>query len=199
MLKHLREMNLFYKEDIVHMSLLTETFCNGNKLIFDYLVQWNPNGLKALGIDDHDTTLETSIWHGRREMKTIIKAGLKYLPPNELGLLFMSTNEYDQSPYTTLMCDRVRYLNDNNNDYRDAGWTAIEESFEEVEDFKLDEPDPINNLYPFMVAARDQSCRSIDLVYYLLRKDPCVLLQFNPSCDDEQQLEESTSRKRKTM
>jgi hypothetical protein len=199
MLKHLREMNLFYKEDIVRMSLLTETFYNGNVLIFDYLVQWNPNGLKALGIDEDDTTLETSICYYSREIKTIIKAGLKYLPPNELGLLFSCTNQYNQSLYTTLMCDRVRCSNEDNNDYRDAGWTAIEESFEEVEDFKLDEPDPINNLYPFMVAARDQSCRSIDLVYYLLRKDPCVLLQFNLSCDDEQQLEESTSRKRKTM
>jgi hypothetical protein len=80
------------------------------------------------------------------------------------------------------------------------GWTVIEECFEEVEAFNLYEPNPDTSLYPFMFAACDQSCPCVDLVYYLLRKDPCVLLQFNPSSRDEEiRREEGTSRKRIKM
>ena len=153
------------------------------------MVEWNPIGLKALyNGDERNSLLQESIWNYKEQpeqLKPIIKAGLKYLP-NELGTLLF-TIEDNNSPYELLMD-------------RKEGWAIIEESFEEVEGFNLNEPDTDTSLYPFMVAACDQSCPCVDLVYYLLRKDPCVLLQaFNPVCNEERRLEEGTSRKRKTM
>jgi hypothetical protein len=75
------------------------------------------------------------------------------------------------------------------------GWTIIEECLEEVGDLKLHSPDPSTNHYPFMYAATDQSSKHLDLVYYLLRKDPSVLLGLDV-CG---KAEKDSSRKRKTM
>ena len=190
-LKHLRAMNLFHKEDIMEMQLLRESF-HASQSICHYLMEWNPIALKTL--DKHRLTLLQELIEYNypiETMKMALKAGLKYLV-NELGLLYFTT-EGNESPYVLLMDENKTK----------AGWTIIEECLDEVEDFILPVPDRITNLYPFMVAACDQSCPSVDLVYYLLRKDPSVMLQFTPSYYDERGLEEGacmsicTSRKRK--
>ena len=166
-LKYLREMELFYKDDITDMQLLFDSFCYSNYSIFQYLLEWNPTGLSNLNSPECLTLLQELIDNDfYDDFKPILKAGLKYLPPNELGLLLFTTEE-NQSPYASLMDE------DRETDYGEkTGWTIIEESFEEAEDLKLQEPDPTTNLYPCLVAAHDQSCPCVDLVYYLLRKDP---------------------------
>ena len=123
----------------------------------------------------------------------VLKAGLKYFP-NELGLLFFTT-EGNDSPYALLMEENRRESTN--------GSTIIEESLDEMKDLKLQEPDPTTNLNPFMVAACDQSCSCVDLLCYLLRKDPSAMPHFNRSMKDERGLEECTrkcnSRKRKMI
>ena len=59
------------------------------------------------------------------------------------------------------------------------GWMVIEDCLETVGHFKLYEDSGNHiktNLNPVMEAAADQSCGNVDLVYYLLRKNPSVLL-----------------------
>jgi hypothetical protein len=193
MLKHLRRLKLFHKNDITEMQLLRESF-RASQSIFHYLVDWDPTAL--LTLDKNRLTLlqELIEWcYSPKLIRRILEAGLKYLP-YELGLLLF-TAEGNESPYALLM-DKNRIGLTNG---EEAGWTIIEQCLEEVADLKLPEPDPTTNLYPFMVAACDQSCPCVDLVYYLLRKDPSVMLQFNRSNNDERGLEEGTSRKRKMM
>ena len=119
-----------------------------------------------------------------------LKAGLKYFP-NELGLLLFTIE--GNSPYALLM-DK-----NGTTKRREEGWSIIEECFEEVQKFRLPEPDPTTNLYeyPFLFAARDQSCPCVDLVYYLLRKEPSVLLQFDNG--EKRHEGSSTKRKRKNI
>jgi hypothetical protein len=191
-LKHLRELKLFHKKDIAEMELLRHSIHESHSM-FLYLVDWDPTALKSLSWAEDLTLLQESIeWHFPTKLiKLFISTGLKYLP-NELGLLLFKGEE-GESPYALLM-DKNRETNG-----EEAGWTIIEQCLEEVADLKLYEPLPTTNLYPFMVAACDQSCPCVDLVYYLLRKDPSVMLQFNRSHNDERGLEEGTSRKRKMM
>ena len=186
-LKYLRQLNLLRKEDITGMELLQISY-ERSPSIFHYLAKWDPSALKIQDTTDESTLLQESImfYFPPGLIKVLLKAGLKYLP-NELGLLFLTTED-NESPCALLM-DKER------DTHCEKGmWTIIEECLEEVKELKLYyEPDPDTYLYPFMVAANDQSCPCVDLVYYLLRKDPSVLLQFNPFCNDERRLEEGIS------
>ena len=121
----------------------------------------------------------------------VIKAGFKYFP-SELGLLLLTENEHLFSPLYFLSTADIAQFGPQ----RQELWKILEECLEEMEDLNLHEPDPTTNLYPFIVAASDQSCSGVDLVYYLVRKDPSVLLHYN-SC--KERLEGNTSRKRKKM
>lgn len=56
------------------------------------------------------------------------------------------------------------------------GRTVIEEFLEEVRFLNLDTLEPSMNMHPFMYAAMDASCDYLDLVDYLVRKDPSVLI-----------------------
>ena len=167
-LKHLQEQNLFHKNDVMEMQLLRKSF-HGSESIFHYLVEWNPTALKTL--NKYKMTLLQELIEYRypiEKIKLAFKAGLKYLP-NELGLLLF-TEVGNVSPYTLLMNEDTLFQ------FGKEGLTIIDECFHEVEHFKLQATDPTPNLNPFMVAAWSPS-PCLDLMYYLLRKDPSVLLQ----------------------
>ena len=141
--------------------------------------------------------------HPIATIKMVLKAGLKYFP-NKLGFLlniglkcFLSFNDFyrkrndkGETPISNALSECITFGPE-----KLLGWTIIEECLEEVGDLKLHSPDPSTNLYPFMYAATDQSCKHLDLVYYLLRKDPSVLLGLDV-CG---KVEKGSSRKRKTM
>ena len=198
-LKRLRELDLFRKQDIIEMGLIRQgclvNYCtleHVNGFIFHCLVEWDPTALKhaydrdwpeftPLQLRIHDIYCD----HQVETVKMIIKAGLKYFP-NELGLL---TYDYDNSgtPFADVMDTDIQTQR--------IGWTIIVDCLEEVEDFKLHEPDPSTNLYLFMFAASEQTCSHVDLTYYLLRRDPSVLLHFNLSTEGF----EGVCRNRKRM
>jgi hypothetical protein len=211
MLQHFRKLKLFHKKDITELELLRKSFHANNQSIFHFCMEWDSTALKSLSSDETKITLLQELLYENYQhddypnyerdnyppakIKFVLKAGLKYFP-SELGLLFF-TIEGNESPYALLM-EENRGIYD-----REAGWTIIEESLEEMKDLKLHEPDPTTNMYPFMVAACDQSCQYVDLVYYLLRKDPSAMAHFNRSYKNERGLEKCTrkcnSRKRKMI
>ena len=83
----------------------------------------------------------------------------------------------------------------NENDFRSAQeerpvvgggeswWPIIEECLDEAvgHDLELNDRHPNTNLYPFMTAASHKSQNYVDLIYYLLRKDPSFFLGFDSS------------------
>ena len=155
-------------------------------------VDRNKNSIKAHLIDSNTWGFHYSI-----EMtRILLKAGLKY-HPYELGLLLYypvgsdsDDEEYviedDDDPYDGF--DPDDYENRLSSPYamicgsgkktfgieKVSGWSVIEECLEEA-DSRILEQDPETHLYPFMLAAADRTCRKLDLLYYLLRKDPSVL------------------------
>ena len=192
-IQDLRELELLQKREVskglLYSSCRAEWYDDGedysaNTHIFHYLVDWDPTALMP-----NDTLnpfpivfqdkgeffcLLNNVFDPEYEIpiatiKMVLKAGLHYFP-SKLGFLLNKDNE-DETSFSTALSADATY-----GPKKLLGWTIIEECLEEVGDLKLHRPDPSTNLYPFMYAAIDDSCKHLDLVYYLLRKNPPVLL-----------------------
>jgi hypothetical protein len=104
--------------------------------------------------------------------KRVIKAGLKHFP-HDLGLLLLEAGDYG-SPFDIALNGMYGISP------KVPGWPMIEECLEQAvvgqePGLKLQDLHSNTNLYPFMTAAH-QSHNHVDLIYYLLRKDPSALL-----------------------
>jgi hypothetical protein len=150
-----------------------------NEVKFQFLVEWDPTALKNRNPHQKcvhgkytllQELIEDSYLYPNETIKMVLKTGLKYFP-SEMGLLLL-TDEDNKSPFALAM----EQSPDDVGPKMQNGWDVIEECLEEMEDLKIHEPDPATNLFPFMIAASDQSCTNVDLVYYYLRKDPSTLL-----------------------
>ena len=91
-----------------------------------------------------------------------LTVGLKHYP-HEIGFLFHK-DDLGKSAFTEA-CKRC---------CEDAWDTALG-CLEETDPKKVLERNPCTNMYPFMMATADDSVGCLDVVYYLLRKDPVVL------------------------
>lgn len=212
-IKHLRDLDILQKQDIKDLDLLPHcckfdgsSAYRGEKLpkranedIFNYLVEWDPTALKEMRYSDYAKFQRTLLqdvmsdtgYYPTDTVRLVLRAGLKHLP-HELGLLLLETRGY-ASPLSYAFQEDTRFETKN-------AWPLIEECLDEVvlgqEGLKLQEPNPDTKLYPFMTAATDQSCNHVDLVYYLLRKDPSVVSHFDISGEEREK--ERTCGKRKT-
>jgi len=74
------------------------------------------------------------------------------------------------SPYAMICNVRTKFGPEHR-----LGWSVIEECLEEVDNRDILEKNPETNIYPFMLAAADRSCGNLDLVFYLLKKNPSVI------------------------
>ena len=193
-LKRLRELDLFRKDDIEFLDLLHQS-CglkneyndyegnvprnHANDAIFHYLVAWDPTALEdpVIFLNLFERDEYTRPIYRVETVKMVLKAGLKYFP-NHLGFLVCTGGYTRTPPEMTQFAWAMKEVAPNTK----PGWSIIEECLEETKYLKLHEPDPFTNMYPFMVAALDQSCPHVDLVYYLLRKDPSVMVPFS-SCE----------------
>jgi len=62
---------------------------------------------------------------------------------------------------------------------KDEAWELIQDCLDEADPNKrILEKNQVTNLYPFVTAAEGSRC-CLDMVYYLLRKDPSVLGNFD--------------------
>lgn len=91
-----------------------------------------------------------------------LTVGLKHYP-HEIGFLFHK-DDLGESAFTEA-CKRCG----------EDAWDTALGCLEETDPKKVLERNPRTNVYPFMVAAADDSVGCLDVVYYLLRKDPVVL------------------------
>jgi hypothetical protein len=227
-LKVLRDLNLFHKRDIQRKELLSNT-CKpwkgyesergsnerrskadwANRRIFDYLVEWDPDALwttsGTAGVPLHVEIVECSSYdycdnfYPIDTIKMVLQAGLSYFPNDLVEFLVLDSDWVSYASKHRYRAFEME-VNAGHDSKLRQGWTIIEECLEEMVDLKLHEPHPETNLYPFMAAAADQSCDCcVDLIYYLLTKDPCVLLGFNTCAERQMSTSACSSRKRKAM
>jgi hypothetical protein len=176
-----------------------------NETIFTYLADWDPDALLNIRhaseelwslqvamkycdkgekkISGHQSGHCTIISHPIETFQMILKAQLKHFP-HQLGYLVDKVDDYvgherdNDIDLSELSAYGYAYQGDAkfgpNKEIH--GWTIIEQCLDEANNPKLLQPDPHTNIYPFMLAARDKTCVKLDLLYYLLRKDPAVLV-----------------------
>jgi hypothetical protein len=169
-LKKLREMDLFKKEDIKTYRLLSATWEGSRsfrELTFEYLLEWDPDALKECQCMNrtllHKTASENVIFQNIMIFKRTLVAGLKHYP-HEIGFLFHK-DDLGESAYT----EACKIFGE------EGTWDTALGCLEETDPKKVLERNPCTNMYPFMMATSDDSVGCLDVVYYLLRKDPVVL------------------------
>jgi hypothetical protein len=190
-IKRLREMGLFKKEDIRKYNLL---HCSKNEHCskrFNYFANWDPSALKytcphmerdpiwllhvcRLSIDPHS-------------FQSVLNATLRHYPHDLVQVLFLrGTSEGNitfQTAEETLGKKEALKLFENPT-FQTAGETLGKKEalalFENCLDAEtngskvLFEKNPKTNMYAFMVAAAGDTS-DLDMVYYLLRRNPLVL------------------------
>jgi hypothetical protein len=159
-MKRLRKMDLLKKEDIKEYGLLE---CAMNSWTwaeqrFEYLVDWDPAAFKEICISELPWCVVQSVADGHFE--GAFNAGIKYFPQHIGNLAF-------------------RYISgQKGKEYKDEAWELIEYCLDEADPNKILKKNQVTNLYPFVTAAEGSRC-CLDMVYYLLRKDPSVLGSFD--------------------
>jgi hypothetical protein len=155
-MKRLRKMDLLKKEDIKEYGLLICSMCSWAEQRFEYLVDWDPKALKEICISELP-------WCGVQlnvdvHFEVAFNAGMKYFPQHIGNLVF-------------------RYVSSSTP--KDEAWEMIYDCLDEADPNKrILEKNQVTNLYPFVTAAEGSRC-CLDMVYYLLRKDPSVLGNFD--------------------
>ena len=174
-LKRLRESDLLKKEDIREYDLLNVTCKPLSKERFEYLVDWDPEGLKEYLYDNGNPFLHAKTMR-MNSFTMALKAGLKHYP-EDLGFLFRK-NERGKTA-----CEMASEQHG-----KDRAWRAIEKCFEDANDVKMVERNPETNLYPFMLAATSMyplmlakggKKSNLNALFYLLRRNPGVLEGFS--------------------
>jgi hypothetical protein len=147
-MKSLREMELLQKDDIDEYKLLNYSLRDkSSKQRFEYLVDWYPEGLMVKYAFD-------PYINSAAEFKLVLKAGIKHFPQHISRLAFRYGSRPHEEKYKT--------------------WKIIQECIDEADPNTILERNQETNLHPFVTAAEGSYCY-LDIVYYLLRKDPIVL------------------------
>ena len=157
-MKMLCEIDLLKKEDIKEHDLLSHSLRSFSDQRFEYLVDWDPEAFKEICICELPWFFDIN-----RHFEVAFNAGIEYFPQH-IGNL------------------AVRYVRGKEDkDEKDEAWELIENCLEEADPNKILKRNQESNLYPFVTAAEGSRC-CLDMVYYLLRKDPSVL----GTCDDNE-------------
>ena len=158
-MKRLRKMDLLKKEDIKEYRLLSYSMYSWAEQRFEYLVDWDPAAFKEICISELPWCVVHSVAEGHFEVA--FNAGIKYFPQHIGNLAF-------------------RYVSGHKGkEDKDEAWETIQDCLDEAGDpNKILKKNQETNLYPFVTAAEGSRC-CLDMVYYLLRKDPSVLGNFD--------------------
>jgi len=221
----LRESNLLRKEDIRRYDLLNESCFPLAKARFEYLLDWDPQVLKA--DEDHYSlirrVLDIAISEKIDRFAMALKAGIKHFP-DDLGFLFEKDDDDDGKTICQLAFEKLgkdealrvirecipvsanypilhhviknapEYMNDFARGYPSAIFLRDENGrlfhhvalisgrnlqndpmiIMQMTDDKVEEKDPVTDLYPFMNAASAE-VPDVETIYYLLRRNPSVV------------------------
>ena len=171
--ENLKQLGIMKKEDIHDHKLIKEAAEKEQFDLLNWLVEWDPkSSLKGF----HDT-----IYHYSRDSRSyypmmhyyaskkyhvfieILEVTLRHYP-EQLGLLFLEDSENNNATVISTAYKNVG---------KDMAWDDIEEELSKIDPLKLISFDEEANMFPFMVAAQGESA-DLDLLYYLMRKDPEV-------------------------
>ena len=157
-MKMLCEIDLLKKEDIKEYRLLYCSMYTLAEQRFKYLVDWDPEVLQEICISELPIRVAPHV-----RFEVAIKAGIKYFPQHigNLALQYVSGHRGKED--------------------KDEAWKMIQDCLDEADPNKILKRNQETNLYSFMTAA-EGSRYYLDMVYYLLRKDPSVL----GNCDDNE-------------
>jgi hypothetical protein len=180
-IKRLREMGLFSKGDIKEYNLLCDS-CSfaGCPKRFNYFADWDPSLLKesvALGQETSLLHMDPNFAGGDKfQFQLALGASLRRYP-HELSLLLLK-NPNGDTPF-----QRATAGYDIG---KKEAWKLIQKCLEESNVSQILEKNSETNMYPFMFAAVGDTSE-LDLVYYLLHRNPFSLCSdncsSNPTCD----------------
>ena len=107
-MKGLKESNLFLKQDIQEYHLLACSCSNANKLLFEYIAQMDPEGLKHHSYNGTPLIHTTIICVDTTEYFQLFLATALKHHPDDIGLLFQMNDEGK----TSFECALNKYGND---------------------------------------------------------------------------------------
>jgi hypothetical protein len=163
-IKRLREMGLLKKEDIRKYDLLWDSCNDCSSQRFNYFADWDPSILKEQQWDRCFAT-PWALRYRYSAFQLALSATLRHYP-RELGLLLLKDDEGETSFQTT-----------RNEFGKEKAWKAIKKCLDESDgSSNILEKNSESNMYPFMFAAADSDTSELDLVYYLVRRNPLSLL-----------------------
>jgi hypothetical protein len=172
----LREMNILRKEDIRKYELQFQSCRSYSKKRFQFLVDWDPDSLKQelRKVGKGETLLNhTSRYIDGEGYDMVLKAGLKHHPYELGGLAFDNKVDREFELEKDEFTARFEF---------ERRWnTVIKKSLEECDDGKLMEKNAETNLYPFILAASVIPRNQVDIVYYLLRRNPIACIPSDSS------------------
>jgi hypothetical protein len=151
---------LLQKDDIDEYKLLEYSLKDKSKQRFEYLVDWYPEGL----LEEYafDPYIDSAA-----EFKLVLKAGIKHFPQHISRLAF----RYGCRQHCSRRNDSECCFG---GEEKDKTWKIIQECIDEADPNTILERNQETDLHPFVTAAEGSDCY-LDIVYYLLRKNPIVL------------------------
>jgi hypothetical protein len=169
-------MGFIEKEDIKEYNLLWDSCKESSSKRFNYFADWDPSVLKLRW---HDISLlhsrafvspQSASW-GISTFQLALSATLRHYP-HELGLLLLKSAE-GRTPFQMAR-----------EQFGEQGfWKMIKKYLDEFNGgSKILERNPERNMYPFLLAAVGDDTSELDLVYYLVRRNPLTLLSEH--CND---------------
>ena len=166
-LAKLRESNLLEKDDVRRYDLLWLSGTHAISSTFQFLVDWDPYAMKHR--DNRGRTLLHRLAQDANFnfFLTKLETGLHHFP-NWLGFLF----ERDNSGYTVL-----NLLRKQSQLYAPLCWSHYWKDIENClkkQGTEILSINPVNNTYPFMIAACGDAS-DLDTLYCLLRWNPAVV------------------------
>jgi hypothetical protein len=178
----LREMGLLVKEDIQRYGLLNKLCCNYHSYFsekrFQFLVEWDPSVLLHEGDNGHTSrqllihyvSRHSSI---RRGFASVFEAGIRYFPEKKgINILFLK-NSIGKTPFQGACY----------NFGREKVMKVVEENLIRSSSSSSDNTSPFNVVDALVTAAIDENIH-LDCVYFLIRREPDVLmklLSYSPS------------------
>ena len=178
-IKRLREMGFIEKEDINKYNLLWESckICKeSNSKRFNYFADWDPSELKVQRDGRSLLHLCASVSNQAfvhwciGEFQLALSATLRHYP-HELGLLLLKNSKGD----TPFQMARKHFG-------EQESWKMINKCLDESNESMILDRDPETNMHPFLLAAAGDDTSELDLVYYLVRRNPLTL--FSEQCND---------------
>ncbi|GFH56756.1 predicted protein [Chaetoceros tenuissimus] len=186
MLERLKQMQIINKNDILDSSLIASAARWRRFQILRWFLEWYPDGLKTRLEGEHlmhlfasnkfygyhldpwsDLVDNTDFQYREFPFEIILDIAFQYFP-KELGLLFL---ENSSKTSTTLSIAYENYVYEHGR--KETVWEIIKSAMEKIDPITILTINKRIGMFPFMLAAKGEFA-DLNMVYYLMRKDPAI-------------------------